>query len=98
MREIKITDGPAKPDLQWAVSYPEKHLHIHFATDADPLIVHLDQMQEIADGTEFELKGHIVSEPYKNKKFTALYDLESKTGVLEVAEAEAPLPRNQPHA
>ena len=59
--ELKITNGPTKPDLQWAVAYPERHLHIHFDTSEEGLDVHLDEMQELADGTKFALAGHVTS-------------------------------------
>lgn len=82
--ELNIKDGPTKPDLELAMTNPERHLHLSFATDGEQVVVHLDKMREIPDGTEFELKGHIVSEPYKSKAFMALYDVESHTGTMQV--------------
>jgi hypothetical protein len=82
--QIAITDGPLKPDLQWAVAYPEKHLHIHFETDGDPVDVHLDRMEELGDGTSFGLMGHIVSSNYKDRPFRAVYHLADRTGVIEM--------------
>lgn len=34
------------------------------------------------DGTEFELTGHVMSEPHRNQAFTALYDVETHTGTI----------------
>jgi hypothetical protein len=77
---LTITDGPPKPDLQWAIAYPEKHLHVHFETDGDPVDVHLDRMEELADGTSFGLVGHIVSGNHKSKPFKAVYHLSDRDG------------------
>lgn len=82
--QLTITDGPAKPDLLWAVAYPERHLHIHFETNIDPVDVHLDHLEELADGTSFGLTGHIVSSNYKNKRFKAVYHLSDRSGVIEI--------------
>jgi|GEM_PF-2667051 hypothetical protein len=63
------TDGRIKLDLQWAVAYPEKQLHIHFETDTDPIDIHLDRTEELGDGTSFGLTGHVVSTNHKDKRF-----------------------------
>jgi hypothetical protein len=85
---LTIVDGPLKPDLQWAIAYPEKHLHIHFETDGDPVDVHLDRMEEFGDGTSFGLVGHIVSANHKSKPFKAVYYLSERgaerRGVIEI--------------
>jgi hypothetical protein len=65
--ELNIKDGPTKPDLELGL-YPERHLKLSFATDGEPFVVLLDKMREIPDGTEFELKGHVMSEPHKKTK------------------------------
>ena len=84
--ELNIKDGPTKPDLELVLD-SERRLHLSFATDGEPIVVHLDKMKEIADGTEFELKGHVVSEPHKDKAFTALYDVETRTGTIQMMDA-----------
>jgi hypothetical protein len=88
---LTITDGPIKPDLQWAIAYPEKHLHIHFETDGDPVDVHLDRMEELGDGTSFGLVGHIVSSSHKSKPFKAVYHLSDRgsrrRGVIEILDS-----------
>jgi hypothetical protein len=85
---LNIVDGPLKPDLQWAVAYPEKHLHIHFETEGEPVDVHLDRMEELADGTSFGLAGHVVSSKHKNRRFKAVYHLSDRgperRGIIEI--------------
>jgi len=88
---LTIIDGPPKPDLQWAVAYPDKHLHVHFETESDPVDVHLDRMEELADGTSFGLTGHVVSTKYKGRRFKAAYHLsdraDQKRGIIEIEDA-----------
>ncbi len=81
--ELNIKDGPTKPDLELGLG-PERHLKLSFVTDGEPVVVHLEKMREIPDGTEFELKGHVTSEPHRNKAFTALYDVETRTGTIQI--------------
>ena len=81
--ELRIVEGPDKPALQWAVAYPNRHLHIHFDTFADAVDAHLDRMQELGDGTQFELYGHLTSGLYKGWPFKGVYDLETRSGVLK---------------
>ena len=81
--ELRIVDGPAKPDLQWAVAYPERHLHIHFDTIADAVDAHLDTMEELGDGTQFALRGHLTSGVYKGWPFKGVYDLGTRSGVIK---------------
>ena len=84
--ELAIVDGPTKPDLQRAVAYPERHLHIHFDTGKDAVDAHLDEMQEMGDGTRFTLKGHLTSGLYKGWHFKAIYDLATRSGVIKAQE------------
>ncbi|HWB44894.1 MAG TPA: hypothetical protein VG900_05575 [Hyphomicrobiaceae bacterium] len=85
--ELRIVDGPDKPDLQWAVAYPDRHLHIHFDTQTDAVAAHLDRMDELGDGTQFRLYGHLVSGEYKGWRFVGVYDFGARSGVIR---AEAP--------
>ncbi len=82
--ELRIVDGPQKPDLQWAVAYPDRHLHIHFDTLDDAVDAHIDRLEELGDGTQFALRGHLTSGVYKGRPFTGVYDLETRSGVLKV--------------
>jgi hypothetical protein len=87
--ELRIKDGPTKPDLQWAVSYPDRHIHMHFDTVEDAVDAHVDAMDEQPNGTTFVLTGHLVSGLYKGWLFRAEYDLESKAGILHATEPRA---------
>lgn len=84
--ELDIVDGPTKPDLQWAIAYPERHLHIHFDTARDAVDAHLDEMQEMGDGTRFALKGHLTSGMYKGWPFKAVYDISTRSGTIKASE------------
>jgi len=86
--ELRIVHGPDKPALQRAVAYPERHLHVHFDTEKDAIDAHIDKMQELADGTQFGLTGHITSGSYKGWSFNAVYDLTSRTGVIKALDPD----------
>ena len=81
--ELKIVGGPQKPDLQWAIAYPERHLHVHFDTSQEGIDAHRDEMQELGDGTQFALKGHLTSGLYKGWTFRAVYDLTTRSGIIK---------------
>ena len=59
--ELRIVQGWMKPDLQWSVAYPDRHIHIHFDAIGDAVDAHVDTMEEQGDGTMFLLTGHLVS-------------------------------------
>jgi hypothetical protein len=80
--ELRIKDGPTKPDLLWAVAYPDRHIHVHFDSERDAVAAHVDTMEELRDGTQFMLKGHLTSGQFKGWPFRAVYDLGDRTGVL----------------
>ena len=90
--ELKIIDGPDKPALQWAVAYPDRHIHVHFDTATDALDVHVDEVQEMDEPTQFGLKGHISSGMYKGWPFRAIYDLTDRTGILQARDPGPPPP------
>ena len=87
--ELRIKEGPTKPDLQWAVAYPDRHIHIHFDTPGDAVDAHVDTMEEQSDGTTFLLMGHLVSGHYKGWPFRAQYDLTERAGILHATEPRA---------
>lgn len=80
--ELRITEGPTKPDLEWAVAYPDRHIHIHFGLVRDAVDAHLDTMEEQSDGTTFVLTGRLASGEYKGWPFRAQYDLTERAGIL----------------
>lgn len=81
--ELTIVGGPDKPALQWAVAYPERHVHVHFDTTTDALDVHVDEIKEMDQPTQFGLKGRIASGVYKGWPFKAIYDLTDRSGTLK---------------
>jgi|RhiMethySRZTD1v2_1073278.scaffolds.fasta_scaffold1853843_2 hypothetical protein len=88
--ELKIVDGPDKPDLQWAVAYPDRHLHIHFRTEGDAVDAHIDRIEEFGDGTQLGLAGHLTSGLYKGWPFKAVYELGSRSGVIKARAPSQP--------
>jgi hypothetical protein len=88
MQEVKlnIVDGPDKPDLQWAVAYPDRGLQVHFRTDADAVDAQVDHVEEFGDGTQLGLAGYLTSGLYKGWPFKAVYDLGSRSGVIKASE------------
>ena len=89
--ELRIKEGPTKPDLQWAVSYPDRHIHVHFDAVDDAVDAHVDTMEEQRDRTTFLLTGHLTSGMYKGWPFRAMYDLTERAGILHATEPKAPL-------
>jgi len=84
--ELNIMDGPDKPDLQRAVAYPDRDLHVHFRTDGDAVDAHIDRVEEFGDGTQFGLAGQLVSGLYKGWPFKAVYELGSRSGIIKARE------------
>lgn len=89
--ELRIKEGPTKPDLQRTVAYPDRHLHVHFHTLGDAVDAHLDTMEEQGAGTRFVLTGHLTSGKYKGWPFRALQDLTERAGILHATEPRPPL-------
>jgi hypothetical protein len=90
MTELRIINGPTKPDLQWAVAYPERHLHVHFDGHRDSVDAHIDTIEELGDGTQFALQGHLTSGLYKGWPFRCVYDLSTRSGVLRTRKPDTP--------
>jgi hypothetical protein len=84
--ELKIVDGPDKPDLQRAVAYPERDLHIHFRTHDDAVDARIERMEELGDGTLFGLAGHLTSGLYKGWPFNAVYEIGNRSGLIRARE------------
>lgn len=84
--ELKIVDGPDKPDLQWAVAYPDRGLHIHFRTHDDAVDARIERIEELGDGTMFGLQGHLISGLYKGGPFNGVYELDSRSGLIKARE------------
>lgn len=81
---LKISDGPDKPALQWAVVYPGRE-PVHFRIDEEPVDADIDEMTEHTDGWSFDLKGRLSSGPYKGIPFSGTYSVSSRSGSLTLA-------------
>lgn len=85
-RTFKITNGPDKPALQWAVAYPDRE-RVHFGLENDGLDVQVLRMDELSDGFSFKLEGVVASGSMKGASFQAAYSIEDRGGTLSVAGA-----------
>lgn len=85
-RTFKMTSGPDKPALQWAVAYPDRE-RVHFGLESDGLDVQVLRMDELSDGFSFKLEGVIASGSMKGASFQAAYSIEDRGGTLSVAGA-----------
>ncbi|MDX2156438.1 MAG: hypothetical protein SFW09_08000 [Hyphomicrobiaceae bacterium] len=83
---LKLIDGPDKPALQWALSYPERET-VHFKLDSDAIDVRVHRMDEPADGFTFTLHGVVVSGSHKGKPFSAVYSVENRAGSITLGAA-----------
>ncbi len=85
-RTFKITSGPDKPALQWAVAYPDRE-RVHFGLESDGLDAQVLRMDELSDGFSFKLEGVVASGSMKGASFQAAYSIEDRGGTLSVAGA-----------
>jgi hypothetical protein len=86
--EVQVTHGPDKADLLRAVANPDDHLHVIFATPAEPIEAHVEVMEEMsADGATLGLRGRIASGNLRGAAFAAVYDVGSRTGKLVLRRA-----------
>jgi hypothetical protein len=86
--ELEVSDGPAKADLLRAVTNPDQHLHVAFATPAGPVEAHIDAIEEGGgDGLIFAVRGHLTSGNLRGAIFSGRYDSGSRTGRLVLRRA-----------
>lgn len=81
---LKITDGPDKPALQWALLYPERDCDVHFKVDGATVDAKIQEMVEQSDGWSFDLRGQLTSGPHKGTLFEGTYSVESRSGSLTI--------------
>jgi hypothetical protein len=79
---ISILDGPDKPALQWALLYPERGQSVTFKTETDTIEARIEEMVELGNGFQFELKGAFASGQLKDQPFRGTYSVETRTGSL----------------
>jgi hypothetical protein len=83
-KDVLVVDGPDKPGLQWAVSYPERNVRVHFNTDDDIFDASVLEMEELEDGLSFRLTGAIETGTFKGRPFHGVYSVGSRNGVLRI--------------
>lgn len=79
--EMKVVDGPDKPTLLWAVSYPEREL-VHFRLEGDGFDAQVSSMEELSDGFSFRVHGIVRSGDHIGRPFTGIYSVENRSGAL----------------
>jgi hypothetical protein len=80
-QEFRITNGPDKPALQWALAYPDTHT-VHFDVENDAFDAVISRIDEQAGGLSFTLEGRLTSGSCKGSTFEAEYSVESRSGLL----------------
>ncbi len=80
---LHVVDGPDKPALQWAVSYPERE-QVHFKLADDAVDARIERMDEQGQSFAFKLHGVITSGVYKDRPFEGLYSVQSRSGTFTV--------------
>lgn len=78
---LQVVDGPDKPALQWAVSYPDRE-QVHFKLAGDAIDARIERIDEQGPSFDFKLTGMITSGVYKNRRFEAVYSVESRSGTI----------------
>jgi hypothetical protein len=81
---VTIVDGPDKPALQWALTYPTRE-RVRFGIGDDIVKAEIDEMTEQPDGWTFDLKGRLVSGPYKGVPFQGRYSIETRSGTFALS-------------
>lgn len=82
--QLEIVDGPDKPALQWAVTYPSQE-SVHFMLAGDAVDATIERMEEMADSFSFAITGKLISGAHKDQAFTGTYDVGSRSGRLKIA-------------
>ena len=82
---MTIVDGPDKPALQWALTYPEEH-GVHFRVEDDGFDAQILRMEEQGNGLTFNLTGRLTSGDRNGFPFDAIYSIESRSGSMTVKE------------
>ena len=85
-KDLLVIDGPDKPALQWALTYPERNLHVHFNTDGDIFDASVVEMEELEDGLSFRLTGAIETGAFRGQPFQGVYSVGSRNGVLRIGD------------
>jgi hypothetical protein len=89
-KDVLVVDGPDKPGLQWAVTYFERNVRVHFNTDDDIFDASVVEMEELEDGLSFRLTGAIETGAFRGRSFQGVYSVGSRTGVLRIGDLYSP--------
>ena len=87
-QSVTVVNGPNKPELQWALLYPERGQSVTFKTEDEIVEARIDRMEEIGNGFRFGLEGQFRSGSLQGQPFHGTYSVESRTGSLMLARVE----------
>ncbi|MGE3917947.1 MAG: hypothetical protein AB7F78_19810 [Hyphomicrobiaceae bacterium] len=81
---VRVTDGPDKPALQWALAYPDRE-KVHFRLEQDGIDAEIARMDELAGGGfSFTLRGIVRSGEHSGRPFHGTYAVETRSGTLTI--------------
>lgn len=80
-KRLHVIDGPDKPALLWAVSYPERE-EVVFKLEEGAIQAKVSRMSERDDGFTFELEGEVAAGPDEGRPFRASYSVTERSGSL----------------
>lgn len=82
-KHVQVIDGPDKPALLWAVSYPERE-EVVFKLEEGALQARLSCIEECDDGFSFDLEGEVIAGPDDGRPFRASYSVTDRRGLLTI--------------
>lgn len=83
---IQVVDGPDKPALLWAVSYPDRQ-EVQFKLAEGSITARISRMSEHADGMNFELEGEVSAGPDEGRPLRGNYSVGDRRGALRIVGA-----------
>ncbi len=83
---MQVVDGPDKPALLWAVSYPDRE-EVQFKLADGSITARIRRMSEQADGMSFELEGEVSAGPDEGRPLRGNYSVGDRTGALRIVGA-----------
>lgn len=82
-RHLHVVNGPDKPALLWAVSYPERE-QVIFALEEGSISTRISRISERDDGFSFDVEGEIAAGPDEGRPFHASYSVTDRKGALTI--------------
>lgn len=83
---MEVVDGPDKPALLWAVSYPDRQ-EVQFKLAEGAITARIRRMSEQADGMSFELEGEVSAGPDEGRPLRGNYSVADRKGALRIVGA-----------